>query len=141
MVNFKGLIINVILLGVFVFALMVGANQFAISNDINNTLLENEAFSSSFDDINETLSDVQSKANQTRVKFETERTTLSAGFLLLETILDFGKTFTAVFVGMFNIIFTLFSEIGIPPLILSIIMGILIIMLVLGAWRVYKAGE
>jgi len=138
---FKEYITASILIGVFIVAMLSGGIYLATTNDKNSTLMENEAINTTFSDISNQLGNVQTEANKSKTAFEGETGIITTGFLILESIFGLGITFTKIFISTMNLPLILVEEIiGIPPLVTGAILSILIFLILLLAWRLYKTG-
>lgn len=142
MVGFKDYVVSAIIIGIFIFAFFGFGIQLANENNLNNTLLNNKA-------INESYTDIESELNSTVGSVTDQQGGFFEGIVILEDIEMFltsivggTKTFFNVMTGFYNLFLDLIEKtIGIPSLISNIILAIMILIMILAAWRVYKAGS
>ena len=140
--EFKGLIITTLLVGLFIVAMINGSILLSHANNQNSSLMENEAINSTFGDMQTELDDVQRVSDSTKDSFEKEKVTITGGFLLLSSIINAGKVFTSVITNVYSLTFGLVADVlGINDIILGVLTGIIVISGILLTWRLYKAGE
>ena len=140
--EFKGLIITTLLVGLFIVAMINGSILLSHANNQNSSLMENEAINSTFGDMQTELDDVQRVSDSTKDSFEKEKVTITGGFLLLSSIINAGKVFTSVITNVYILTFGLVADVlGINDIILGVLTGIIVISGILLTWRLYKAGE
>jgi len=142
MIEFRNLIILGLLTGLFIFALVNISISLTNENNVNNTLLENEAINKSFGYLQSNLSDSQSKSETSKTGFEVENPTVGTDSFLFSSIISAGKVFTGMWRGVYDITFSLFTEtLGINPVVMGVITSILLITIILLAWSLYKSGR
>ena len=145
--SFKNTIIAFVLVGLFAFALISFAVQFQTDNNTNSSLLNNEALNSTFGDIKTNLGDVKNDSQKQREGFEEDKLSSGFGELVMFTILNSVRKFMSMVIQVPNLIFGLISDTlgfdkgGGMSTVIGVIMGIIIISLVLLAWRTVKAGS
>ncbi len=140
--GFFKIIMAFIFAALILFGLITYSITTGLDNDAPTSLLEDESFSRTYVDMNDTLEEFQEQAEEQRTNFETDNPLRGIGFFVLETIISGGKIFTSMVISVFTLmIFPLSDIIGIPPIFLGVFTSVLIVGLVLAAWRVYKAGE
>ena len=137
------LFITFALIGIFILCMVNFGVQMALDNESNNSILDNAQINESFGSgLRANLSSFQGKSEAERGIFEKDNPKVGAGFFMLDAIMGAGRIFTGMIVGVFNLILMpLETIIGIDKAILGVIISILLVSLVLLAWRVYKAGE
>ena len=140
--EFKGLIISSVLIGLFIVAMLQGFNYLASENQVQNPLTQDTAVNNSLNSLNQDLSDLNRTSNNIRSAFDSEKSTFATGFLLFGSILDASKQLMNFIVNIFQISFDLITEkLGVPPLILGVFASIVLITAVLLAWKLVKGGE
>ena len=142
--EFKTLIIGILLSAIIIFALIQGTNQITIENNASNPLLNssNSAINNTINSIESELSQAQNKSQDVRTAVESEKSSFASGFLLFGSILDAGKTFISMFVAIINLVLESISQsLGISTLVTGVFISIFIIIAVTSAWRFWKAGE
>lgn len=140
--DFKNLTIIMLLLGLFIFAIMSASIGLTSENNVNNTLMESESINSTFGNLQTQLETTQSTTNGTKSAFEQETPTLGTDSFLFSSIINAGKVFTTLISSIFNLTFGLISEVlGISPIILGVLSAILLLSIILLAWKLYKTGK
>ncbi len=140
--GFKGLIIAMALTGLVMFCLINFAIQTASDNNANQSIIDNPVISRTFANLSDDMSGLEAKAQEQRENIEGDKISTGLGFFILETIIGGGRVFTGIVIGTFNIISEpLVSVIGIPVSIMGVLSFILLVSLILFAWRLYKVGE
>lgn len=140
--GFRNIVIAFLLVGLFMFSLISFGVELAADNEINQTILSHPTINSSYQKIESNLSTAASTASGQRANFETEIPTESFGSLLFYSIVSAGKVFGGMMASMYNLITGSFSEVlGVSPIVLGTITAIILMSMVLLAWRVYKSGE
>lgn len=142
--NFKSIVIGSLLTGLFIVALILFSVQFSIDNNTSTSLMNYEPINRSLVSINSTLSSSQSTAENASHSLQEESATpiLTALGFFFRSILNAGNVFMNVVIGLFGSIFSLAGEtLGIPGIVIGVLTAIVLVMLILSAWRVYRAGE
>jgi len=140
--GFRSLVIAMVLAGLILFGLINFAIDTAEDNNANQTILENRQINQSYAGLKEDLEKLESQAQEQRKNFEEDTVSTGLGFFILTTIIGGGRVFTGLTIGIFNTITEpLSSVLGIPVAVLGVFSFILLITLMLLAWRLYKQGE
>jgi len=141
-IGFKGLIVGFLLVGLFFFAMVNFAYQFAIDNGANQTIMGNADINKSFGKMELQLNESSDTAQGQRQSLESETPIFSAGFFILGSILGAGKVFTSSLIVIFDILTGPISlYLGISSTVIGVITAILLISIIFLAWRLYKLGE
>ncbi len=140
--SFREVFITFALIGVFVFA---GISFIVVTqrdNGVENTILENDVINRTYSNLETDLSGFSSNASAQKGKFEEENPERGFGSLIIFAIVGIGRKFTGMIIGIYNIIIVLpASLLGIPSIVISVMTAILLVSLVLLAWRVYRVGS
>ena len=140
--SLKGMIIAIILIGLYAVAMLSFVTFVAEENDADINITENEAVSNAMGGLIEKLNETETIANTQRNNTESDTKSQETGFLSLGSIIGSVKVFTGMFVGVFNLIGQVAQKtLNIPPLVLSVITAILIITMIFFGWRLIKVGE
>lgn len=140
--KFGNLVIGIILVGLFFFSLTAFAVQTQTNNPTNSSLQNDAVFNSTYNSIQSSLITTSGTANTTKNVLETDTPTAGFGSLIFFSIVGIGKLLSGTTIGMYNIIEgAAYHYIGISPIILGAISAILLITIVLAAYRLYKVGE
>lgn len=141
MAKFRHIFITFALFGLLVFSLMSFIIKVQTDNNAENPLLDNKIINSSYYQLQSNLTSAEEDANQQKGIFEEETPTISFGSLVFTTITSIGKVFSGIIMSVYNLLIKLpMSILGVSPLIAGVISTILIILIILGLWEVYKLG-
>ncbi len=141
MVNFKDTFMNFILLGLFIFALLAFTIQFQEDNNAPNKLIDDPLMNDTFSTLRNDLDSLEGQSQQQKTLFEQENPTSGFGTILLFSIVSSGKVFNSMVIGVFNTLIKLpVVVLGIDSAVVSVIGTILILIVILGLWAVYKLG-
>ncbi|MFA6190643.1 MAG: hypothetical protein WC711_04025 [Candidatus Staskawiczbacteria bacterium] len=143
--KFKTLFVTMALFGLMIFCLV--SFIYTVQKDngaeygTGHNILDNKILNKSFQQLESNLSGMESKANTQKGNFEGEAPTISFGSLVFTTITSIGKVFNGMIVGVYNLLIKLPMELlGVSPVIAGVISTILVILIILGLWEVYKLG-
>lgn len=140
--EFKGLIITALLVGLFIFAVISFGIQLAENNNANMSILNNPSINKSFASITSELEEAEDTAESGRVGLWSGIPILEEVGIVLDSIVSVGQVFSGMVIGVFGITFELITTtLGIPPIVLGVITAIILISIVLLAWSVFKAGK
>lgn len=133
-------IISAVLVGLFIVALLQFANFSAVDNGGRN-ILSDPVLNNSMGNMSVALGgfvgDTGTQLNSTN----TEQPQSSFGSLVLLSVLNAGRVFTGTVTGVYSIIgYLLVQKLGMPPFVISVISGIIIVSLIFFLWRMYRLG-
>lgn len=139
--EFKELWINYVVAALFVFVIFGFLVQLPLKNNVSNSITNNAIINSSYNNLNSSLSGLQSQANQTRYNFEHGSPLLGVGELVFNTLFTGVKTLTSVLVALFDILIALPTQfLGISPIVYGVVFAIFLISMTLLFWRLVKQG-
>ena len=139
--SFRDVFVTFALIGIFVFAGISFIVQTQLDNDVENTILENEVINKTYTNLETDLSDFGSETQTQKESFESEIPERGFGSLIIFAIIGVGQKFTGMITGIYNIFIVLPASIlGISPVVIGVFTAMLIVSLILLAWRVYRAG-
>lgn len=142
MSGFKEFIIATLLIGVCIFAMLGFVVTFQVNNHANGTIMDNPTINRTYSNLYTNLASSQGTAESQRTGFEKEVPTVGTDSFLFSSIIGAVKTFTSTIANVFSIIFVyLGSVLGISPVVIGVFVAIIIISVILLAWRVAKVGE
>ncbi len=142
MVDFKGLIITALLVGLFIFALISFGVQLAKNSDANMSILDNPAINDSFVSIESKLGEAKDTAEAGRKGLWSGIPLLEEVGIILDSIVSVGQVFSQMVIGVYELTFGLITEtLGISPIVLGVITAIVLVSIVLLAWSVFKSGK
>jgi len=140
--GFKGLIITTLLIGLVIFAMLSWALTFQLSNNADETLLDNPSINKTYSNLYTHLDSAQGTSESQRTGFEQEVPTVGTDSFLFSSIIGAVKTFTSTIANIFSVTFVYIgSVLGIHPVVIGVFVAIIIITAILLAWRVAKIGE
>lgn len=142
MVKFSENLVSFALLGILVVATIGFIVSLQEDNDLTTTIRDDSIINNTYVDLSDALNDSQASATSGKDAFESEEVDRGFGFFFIFAIVGVVKTLTGMVVGIYNIIFVLPAQkLGIPQFIMNTIGAIFLALLVLQAWRVYRAGD
>jgi len=140
--SFMSYIISVVLVALFAFALISFGVQLADDNSTNVSILNNNAINRSYENLEYNLSSVRDNAESQQESFFKDIPIIGEASLILGSLAGIVRVFFNSLTSFYTLFVTLISEtLGIPSLILDGIVAIILISMVLLAWRVYRAGS
>jgi len=142
MVELREVVIGTLLVGLFLFAIVNFGSNLAIDNDVPNVLMEDESFNRSFANITSELEDVDDPYKSQSANFFKSIPVVGQVFMLLEPIFGAGKVFVTSIRNIYTVMMTLLMEtFGISPVIFNTLIAIVLVTVVLLAWRLYRVGS
>ncbi len=140
-ISFREVFVSFALVGIFVLASMSFIIKTQQDNDASETILTNEYINRTYIATNISLSNYRTQTQTQKESFESENPERGFGSLIIFSIVGVGKTFSGMTLGLYNIlIFLPASVLNIPPIVIGVLTSILVVSLLLLAWRVYRAG-
>ncbi len=140
--SLREVFISFALVGIIVFATISFIVSTQTQNNVENTILEDDIIFKVYNQTNTTLLSFRDNASSQKGNFEKEFPERGFGSLIIFAIVGVGQTFTDMILGVYNVFIILPSRfLQIPPQVISAITAILIVTLVLLAWRVYRVGS
>jgi len=141
MAKFEELFVNWALGALIVFSILSFAIIVQEDNNANEKLIDNTLLNGSFTQLQSDLEGMRSQSQSQREAFEEEKPTAGFGSLVLFSVVSSGKVFTGITIGTFNVLIRLPMVLfGVDPIISSVLSTILIVMIILGLWLLYKLG-
>lgn len=127
------------LLGVLMISFAV---NFGIANSTNVSILDNEIIESTYRNINQSLINSKSSLDQSEESFLKDLGFVGELGLTLKSILGFGTELITgfipdIYVGMVQLVTQTFN---IDKTVFTVFMGIFIIIMIVLAWQMYRAG-
>lgn len=140
--NFKGLIVSVLLIGLFIFSFISFGVNFQQNLSGNSTVLEDSALNQSYRSINSTLISAEETTTNVKDAFDQDTPTLTAGFFLLSSVLSGAKTLGNILVSIYNATFVLIASVlGISDVVLGVIVAIIMVVVFIAAYTLAKVGD
>jgi len=141
MVKFEELFIGFALAGlliaaIFAFGITLQSNN-GDGDKIEDIAILNDSYSELITDLGSSRDTAQTQVGI----FDKEVPTAGFGSLILFSIISSGKVFKGIIVGTFNTLIKLpVSELGLDPLITAVLSTVLILIMIMGLWVLYKLG-
>ena len=149
--GFKTLVISILLVGLFMYALIAFGVQFQTDMDANETILDTEDsnLNDTYEALKTNLTGAEDTANATRTSFESEEAKSEFGSLTFKSIVGVGKSFTGTMANFFNIIFDLLKVVlGLDDedsaaftVVIGTLGAIFLVTVIFLAWRSYTSGS
>lgn len=139
--TFKSTFILYSSIGLFVIAAISFTSLLVTENNVDNDILTNDQLNSTFGDLLAEFNSSQSDLQVQKNSFDSEIPERGFGSLIIFSIVGVTQQFGNVVTGIYNVVVVLpASFLGIPKVILDVLGSILIVTIVLLAWRVYRVG-
>ncbi len=149
MVGFKEMIVSMILLSVILFAFVNFGSNLAIENKTNVSILDNDAINDSINNIRTELSGLKDDTESNKKSFFNDIPLINAFSFPIISIFGVIKIVTTGFftdlfeiiIELIKIVFGLDDNDSASKVIFGAFTSILIIIMVLLSWRVFRAGS
>lgn len=139
--TFKNLLIAVVLIGLFSLALISFAFQSQIDNGVN-TLINDPTMNYTNYSLYRTLNSASNTSQTNLNATNTDDVTMGVGGLLYLSIVGVLRTFTSTISSTYNIISSvMLDQFRIPPIVLTTLMTLLLILVVFLMWRNIRTGD
>ncbi len=140
--SFREMFILFSLVGVLVLATISFGVTFQEENDVTNTILEDQRINNTFIRLGGNLSDFESETQSQREVYESEIPERGLASLIIFSLVPIIQKFTAMIVGIFNILIIIPSEIlGIPGVVMGTLEAIFLVSFIILGWRVLRVGS
>lgn len=143
MAEFKTIFVSLILAGLFLFCMISFGVMTGQNNLPNQSIINDPRINDTYSKLYSNLTQLQTTAQDQRSNFEKENPTDSFGSLLFFSIVSFGRVIGSQMLSMWNVTFGFVFDVllGITFLpVLTAVGGILLVVLVLYLWRLYRVG-
>jgi hypothetical protein len=139
--DFKKLFINFALLGLLIFGMMSFVIIFQDDNISNEKIINNEIVNNTYNSLYGNLSNTQTTANEQNTIFGNVTPTESYGEVQIDSVVSPTKAFKSIILGIYNVLIKLPTQfLGVPPVVSAIISAILIMLLIIGIWAIWKGA-
>ena len=141
MAKFSELFVSFMLIGLVIFSLFAFGVNFQEENNVENKFIEESLMNDTYSNLRTDLGSLRDKNQAQKTLFESENPTSGFGSILLFSIVSSGKVFNGMIVGLFNTLIKLpVAFLGLDPVIVSVLSTILILIIIIGLWVMYKLG-
>ncbi len=140
--DFKKLIGNILISSLFVFAIMTFVIIVQTDNGAIEKITDNELINSSYSHLSENLTSVQPTGQASLDNFGTSAPSeRQLGELDISSVISPTKLFRSMSIGTYNILIKLPMVIlGVSPIVASVISSIVILLLIIGIWAIWKGA-
>jgi hypothetical protein len=137
--DLKTIYTNMIMAALLIFALMSFALIFQNDNDATEKLMDNALINDTYNDLYGNLSANQQETQTTSDVFGNFTPNENLGVWEVTPIVSPTRGFKTLTVGFYNIMVKLPMQVmGVSPIVASVISGILIFILIIGVWGIWK---
>jgi hypothetical protein len=137
--EFKKMFINFALLGLIVFGMLSFVIIFQSDNNSTERVTNNQIINKTYNELYANLSSSQSTASQQNAIFGDVTPTESYGEVQIDSVVSPTKAFKSIILGIYNILIKLPSQIlGVSNIVGAVISAILIMLLIIGIWLIWK---
>lgn len=137
--DFKGVFINMLIVGAVILSLM---SWIIITQQQNNTeelITNNSLINKSYGNLYSNISLTQGQAESASTNFGNTTPTQSYGIVDVTSVVSPTNIFKSLIIGTYNTIIELPIKIlGVPPIIAGVIDAILILLIILGIWAIWR---
>lgn len=140
--DLKQMYINIGLLGILVLGLLTFVVTTQTGNSVEIPITNNSRINEAYTDLNETLFQTQSQAQQASNVFgNTTPTQRQLGELEVNSIVATTRLGKAIVISLVNIFIKLPQVIlGVSPVVAALISSIVMILLIIGVWAIWKGA-
>lgn len=141
MAQFKDLWVNLAIFGLLIFGMFSLGITLQDNNSTNESLKNNTLINTTYNNLSSRLDDLEDSTNTQKANFESESPTLGFGSLIFFTITSAGKVFNGLVIGIYNVLIKFpVTTLGLSPIVSGVLTAVLVVLIVLGLWAVYKLG-
>ena len=139
--DLKKIMVNMGILGLFVFGIMSFIITTQSDNDITNKLINNDLMNETYGDLNTELKVSQGRTQNFSNTFMTTTPTQQFGELEINSIVSPTRTIKTMIFGLWNIFIKLPQVIlGVSPTVSYIISALLVVLVIIGIWAIWKGA-
>ena len=136
---FKDIFIKLMLVGVLFLSIMSWIIITQTDNNQSNLITNNTLIEKSYGNLSIQLTSAQSQADIASGTFTNITPTSNLGFVTVTSIISPTRIFRGLILGTYNVLIALPAQfLGVPPVIIAVINSILVLLLILGVWFIWK---
>lgn len=140
--SMKDTFVSFALAGLFIVAFFSFIITFQQNNDVVDTIENDPILNRTLINLQNNMSSLQSDAQNQSENQDKDNPLTEGGSLLFISITKTGQVLKGMIVGVYGVLVGIPASIlGVPDFVIVVIGSILTIVLILSAWRLYKAGE
>lgn len=137
--DFKGLFISLSVSALLVFAIMNFVITTQVDNNPQNLITNNSVINETYGELYNKISESQGSGDTAYQSFTNATPTQSFGVLDIVGVVSPTRIFSTVGIGFYNTIIKLpASFLGVPEEVMAMIDSILLVLIIIGAWAVWK---
>lgn len=137
--DFKKLFINLAVVALVTLAIFSFVITTQTDNNTENLITNNSIINDSYGNLYNNLSSYQDNANSVSSDFGTVPPSSSFGIVDVGSVVSTTSVFRSLTVGTYNILIALPMKIlGVPPLVAGLISAIIILLIILGIWAIWR---
>ena len=138
----REIIISAILVGLIVVCLFGFANQSAIDNSANRSIMDDTAITKAFSNMTSAVNQAYPTATSQLNASAEEQPSLAFGSLVMFSIVGAGRIFTGTLTTIYQIFFVLIAEqLQVPTIVMNTFMAIILITIIFFVWRTIRIGS
>lgn len=138
----KEITVSILLIGLFSFALISFGLNMQLLNNAPVTLLNDSTINSSYGLLNNSYSQYQKEAQERYNASAQDNPQAGSDSILTFSIVNNARSFTTGIFTIFGIIMNLIiNTLTINPIIIGVFSGLLIFIVILYTWRLFRGGE
>ncbi len=140
--KFNEMFVTFSLLGLIIFGTLTFMVSLQTQNGLTENILDDSVINKTYTNLSSKLIQSSDTANTTKTAFEKDIPEPSTFALVIFATIGVVQTITGMVLGVYNILIVLpATKLGIPQVVINVIGSLVIVSLVLGAWRLYRAGD
>ena len=137
--NLREVFIRLMVVGVMVLSIMSFIITTQQTNNTQNLITNNTLINRSFNDLLGNLSGAESTAATASTNFGSITPSESFGILSVASIVSPIRLFRGLIIGPYTVLIILPAQfLGVPQVVIGIVNAIITLLLILGAWAVWK---
>lgn len=137
--DFKGLFISIIIVGMVILSIMSFTIQLQTDNNTAELITNNTIINNSYGKLESNLSSARTNADSAEQTFGGVTPTSTYGIVDVTSVVSPLRIFRSMVVGTFNVLIVLPVKIlGLPPLISGVLSAILFLLIILGIWAIWR---
>lgn len=139
--SFRTMIIGALLIAFFSLALINFGIQFADDNNLNQSIMDDSRINRTFSTLTNQLAQGENVSRTQLNATQSEAAEKPEGVFFLVSVVGAGTKYATAVVGIFNTIFSFSTTVlGIHPMVFGVAVAILVIVVALVSWQLYKTG-
>ncbi|HHB93385.1 MAG TPA: hypothetical protein ENK59_09275 [Thioploca sp.] len=126
---------------IFSLFMVISITQSNNSQNINKTFISNSRINSTYGNFQNNLNSIGEDSNSQFNKFKNSSAKTGLLSIIIPAIVGAGNTFSNMIIGTFSTLTELpVVFLGLDPIVVSIINGVLVLLILMALWAVYKLG-